>query len=220
MIPMDEVEIACAELARAARLGLKGGMIWGSPPAGRRYDRPEWDRVWASAADLGLPLSLHVITEEERSGVPASTLKEYPSMYFAPARSITDIIFGGALARFPKLNIVLAENDVGWIAHYLQRMDHSYEKYRFLEEGNIIPQPPSFYFRRQIHCTFQDDAIGVLTRHAIGIDNLMWASDYPHSDSTWPNSRETVAREFRDVPHIEMRKIVHDNCARLYGFAA
>lgn len=220
MIPLEDVDVACAELERAAGLGLKGGMITGLPSPDRRYDQPLWDPMWAMAERYNMPLSLHVITEQERSGIPQSTLKEYPLMFLAPMRSITDIIFGGALERFPDLKIVLAENDIGWLAHYLQRMDHSYEKYRFLEDGKVIPEPPTYYFKRQIYCTFQDDEVGVLTRHHIGVDRLMWASDFPHSDSTWPQSREVVAREFKGVPENEVRQIVHDNCAKLYGFAA
>ncbi|HJY83265.1 MAG TPA: amidohydrolase family protein, partial [Candidatus Binatia bacterium] len=127
------------------------------------------------------------------------------------------LIFGGVFDRFPGLKVVSAENDIGWIGHYLQRMDHAYEKYRYLEKTTVIPEPPSFYFRRQVHATFQDDRIGVLTREYAGVDNLMWASDFPHSDSTWPRSKEVIARDFAGVPESEMQKIIADNCAALYG---
>jgi hypothetical protein len=110
-----------------------------------------------------------------------------------------------------------AENDIGWIGHYLQRMDHSYEKYKYLEKSVVISEPPSFYFKRQVHATFQDDRIGVLTREYAGVDNLMWAFDFPHSDSTWPRSQEVIARDFDGVPENEVQKIVADNCAKLYG---
>jgi len=83
------------------------------------------------------------------------------------------LLFGGVLERFPRLRIVSAENDIGWIGHYLQRMDHAYEKYRYLEKTTSIPEPPSFYFRRPVRATFQDYRIGVLTREYAGVDNLM-----------------------------------------------
>ena len=96
-------------------------------------------------------------------------------------------------------------------------MDHAYEKYKYLEKGTVIPQPPSYYFKRQVYATFQDDRIGVLTREYAGVNNLMWASDFPHSDSTWPRSKEVIARDFAGVPEMEIRKIVDSNCATLYG---
>ena len=78
-------------------------------------------------------------------------------------------------------------------------------------------EPPSFYFKRQVHATFQDDRIGVLNREFIGIDNLMWASDFPHSDSTWPHSREVITRDFAGVPEAETQKVIAENCSALYG---
>jgi predicted TIM-barrel fold metal-dependent hydrolase len=95
-------------------------------------------------------------------------------------------------------------------------MDHAYEKYRYLE-AKAIPNPPSFYFHRQVHATFQDDRIGVLLREVAGVGNLMWASDFPHSDSTWPNSRDVIARDFAGVAADERRKMIADNVAALYG---
>ena len=218
LVPMDDVADAVAELQRAAKLGLKGGLIWGFPPASRSYDSKEWDPLWAAAEDTGLPLSLHILTGAEGSGLDgASLMKTYPSLPHRMERSLSDIIFGGALARFPGCKIVSAENDIGWIPHFLQRLDHSYHNYRSLETEPVIPEKPSFYFRRQVYATFQDDRVGVVTRDFVGTGNLMWASDFPHSDSTWPNSREVIARDFAGVPEAETRAITGENCARIYG---
>jgi predicted TIM-barrel fold metal-dependent hydrolase len=218
LVPMDDVAQAAAELQRAARLGLRGGLIWGAPPAARPYDSPEWDLLWAAAQDCALPLSLHILTGAEGSGLDgASLMKTYPSLPHRMERSLSDLIFGGALQRFPGLKIVSAENDIGWIPHFLQRLDHSYHNYRSLEAGAVIPEKPSFYFRRQVAATFQDDRVGVVTRDFVGAENLMWASDFPHSDSTWPNSRAVIARDFEGVPSADVAKITRENCARVYG---
>jgi predicted TIM-barrel fold metal-dependent hydrolase len=217
LIPMDDVQEAVREVRRCADLGLKGGLIWGIPPEDRTYDNPVWDPLWAAAQDTAVPLSLHILTGRKGSGIGSSVMKSYPSLPHAIERSLSDLLFGGVLERFPRLRIVSAENDIGWIGHYLQRMDHAYEKYRYLEKTTAIPEPPSFYFRRQVHATFQDDRIGVLTREYAGVDNLMWASDFPHSDSTWPRSKEVIARDFAGVPESETQKIIADNCAALYG---
>jgi predicted TIM-barrel fold metal-dependent hydrolase len=193
-------------------------LIWGFPPSSRAYDSPEWDPLWAAAQDTGLPLSLHILTGAEGSGLDgASLMKTYPSLPHRMERSLSDIIFGGALHRFPGCKIVSAENDIGWIPHFLQRLDHSYHNYRALETGFTIPEKPSIYFKRQVHATFQDDRVGVVTRDFVGTDNLMWASDFPHSDSTWPNSQAVIARDFEGVPAADVAKITRTNCARVYG---
>ncbi len=218
LIPMDDVEVAVSELERCASLALKGGMIWGAPPEGRAYDSVEWDAVWAAAQDSGLPLSLHILTGSGGTGVDfSSIMRAYGLFHHGIQSSLSTMLFGGVFERFPKLQVVSAENDIGWLAHFLQRLDHAYHKYRSLESAAVIPEPPSFYFRRQVFATFQDDAVGVRHREDTGVDNLMWASDFPHSDSTWPHSREVVERDFAGVPEEDVRKIVRDNCAELYG---
>ncbi|HXR36614.1 MAG TPA: amidohydrolase family protein, partial [Candidatus Binataceae bacterium] len=127
------------------------------------------------------------------------------------------LILGGVLERFPKLKIVSVENDIGWISHFIQRADHAYDRYRFLEREAAVPQPPSYYFHRQVYATFQDDRVGIVTRDLVGVGNLMWASDYPHSDSTWPHSREVIARDFAGVNEHDRRMITADNASQLYG---
>jgi predicted TIM-barrel fold metal-dependent hydrolase len=222
MIPVDDVDVACEELKRISRLGLRGGMISCAPGTGRTYDKRLWDPMWATAAELGLPLSLHIVTEEERTGErigpEEGAMKDWPLQFLSGMRSFNDIVFGGALERHPELKIVLAEQDVGWVAHFLHRMDHAWEKQRFATKGYVIKETPSFYFKRQVKCTFQDDPVGVANRYFTGIDSLMWASDYPHGDSTWPHSREVIAKEFAGVPQNEIHKIVYDNCRTLYNF--
>ena len=80
---------------------------------------------------------------------------------------------------------------------------------------------PSEYFRRQMYCTFIDDAVGMANRHLIGVDRMMWSSDYPHTSSTWPNSRKVVERDFADPSAAaDRRKITRENAAKLYGLTA
>jgi predicted TIM-barrel fold metal-dependent hydrolase len=218
LIALDDPARGAAELERAAKEGLKGAMIWGEPPADRPYADSAYDRFWATAQDLGSPVSLHILTER-KSTADRSTgvMTYYPSLHHGVQTSLAGLIFGGVLERFPRLQVVSVENDIGWIPHYLQRMDHSYAKFRYLEKEEVVPNPPSFYFHRQVRATFQDDRVGVVTREYVGLDNLMWASDFPHSDSTWPRSREVIERDFAGVPASEVRKIVADNTASVYG---
>ena len=218
LIPMDDVALAVAELQRVANLGLRGGLIWGVPPAERRYHQPEWEPLWAAAQDLRLPLSLHILTSRRNSDVDTvHPMFNYPFLADGIRHSFADLIYGGVLERFPGLRVVSAENDVGWIAHFAQRLDHAWERYRFADTAPRLPQPPSHYLRRQVYATFQEDAVGVSTRAQIGLETFMWGSDYPHSDSTWPRSREAVARDFEGVPADERERMTAGTCAALYG---
>ncbi|HEV3113804.1 MAG TPA: amidohydrolase family protein [Candidatus Binataceae bacterium] len=216
LIPLDDPQLGAAELERVARKGLKGGMIWAEPPGERPYHDRVYDIFWAAAQDHAMPLSLHILTERKRDAPARDFLINYPTLQHATQRSLSGFIMGGVLERFPRLKLVSVENDVGWIGHFIQRMDHAYQRFGITSK-NIIPNPPSFYFHRQVNATFQDDRVGVVTRQFAGVENLMWASDFPHADSTWPNSREVIARDFQDVPAAERQRMVADNAAELYG---
>jgi predicted TIM-barrel fold metal-dependent hydrolase len=134
-------------------------------------------------------------------------------------KSFSVLIFSGVLDRFPELQIVSAENNIGWLPYYLQRMDRAFERQR-ISAGFTNRLKPSEYFQRQMWATYIDDYVGVANRHFIGVDKLMWSSDYPHQASTWPHSQDVVARDFKDASPEDRFKITRANAARLYGFAA
>jgi predicted TIM-barrel fold metal-dependent hydrolase len=227
LISLEDVGEGTKELRRVAKNGLKGAMIWGAPPRERPYTSREYDPFWEAAQELQTPLSLHVITgkkppksEEERNKVrmeprDPSFVRGYMNLIHEVQRSLTDIIFSGVMMRFPKIKIVSAENDTGWIPHYMYRLDHAFEKF-----GALMKEPldmkPSEYVRRNLWATFQDDPIGPMLFRYFGEDNFMWASDFPHTDSTWPNSLKVIEQDFEGVPAAVKRKIICDNAAKLY----
>jgi predicted TIM-barrel fold metal-dependent hydrolase len=218
LVPLHDVAVGVAELERARRLGLRGALIWSSAPDDRPYSDPSYEPFWSAAEAAGTPLSLHLGTGATPLGGTAGMLAvAYMFTHHAAQRSLAQMIFGGVLERHPRLRIVSVENDVGWIPHWLERVDHAGEKFRAFHPH--LSLRPSEYFRRQVAATFQEDRTGIRLRDALPAGSLLWASDYPHTDSTWPRSREVVARDFADVPEPELRAIVHDNAARLYGFA-
>jgi len=131
------------------------------------------------------------------------------------AESISRMVLSGLLERYPDLQVVSVEGQLGWIPFTQHYLDHVWEKHRFWT-GNELKNPPSFYFRRQVHATFMEDPVGLREREFIGIDNIMWSSDYPHSETTWPNSRELTDRWLDGFPAEDRKKILHDNAARLY----
>ena len=225
LISLYDPKEGAQELERCARLGLKGAMIWCSPPADQPYSSEIYDPFWAAAQDLDMPVSLHAITGMERIPWEYGAEKRAMRQTVTPheiEKSFSILILSGVLERFPRLKIVSAENNCGWLPYYLQRMDRGFA--RFGPSGTVTPWPtkltlkPSEYFRRQMYCTFIDDSFGVASRHWIGVDNVMWSSDYPHTASTWPHSRDIIERDFKDVSEVEKRKIVRENAAQLYGF--
>ena len=225
LISLYDPKEGAEELARCAKIGLKGAMIWCSPPADQPYSLPLYDPFWAVAQDLDMPVSLHAITGIERIPWEYEAEKRALRPTVTPheiEKSFSILILSGVLERFPRLKIVSAENNCGWLPYYLQRVDRAFA--RFGPSGTATPWPtkltlkPSEYFRRQMYCTFIDDSFGVASRHWIGVDNVMWSSDYPHTASTWPHSRDIIERDFKDVSEAEKRKIVRENAAKLYGF--
>jgi predicted TIM-barrel fold metal-dependent hydrolase len=225
LISLYDPKEGAQEMERCARLGLKGAMIWCSPPVDQPYSSEIYDPFWAAAQDLDMPVSLHAITGMERIPWEYGAEKRAMRQTVTPheiEKSFSILILSGVLERFPRLKIVSAENNCGWLPYYLQRMDRGFA--RFGPSGTVTPWPtkltlkPSEYFRRQMYCTFIDDSFGVASRHWIGVDNVMWSSDYPHTASTWPHSRDIIERDFKDVSEVEKRKIVRENAAQLYGF--
>jgi predicted TIM-barrel fold metal-dependent hydrolase len=227
LISLEDLDAGVKELERCAKLGLKGAQIWGGPPAERPFWTEEYDPLWSVAQEARLPLSLHLGTGKG-SGVadkskavkttkrPPFMTRNYVNAIQEVQRSFTDIIFGGVLERFPRLTLISAENDSGWFPHYLYRLDHAYDKFNEMSD-EPLPMKPSFYVHRQVMVTFQDDPIGPLVSTIFGENNFMWASDFPHSDCTWPNSRRIIDGQFAGVPEQLRDKIVCENAARVYG---
>ncbi len=224
LISLFDVERGTRELERCKKLGLKGGMIWASPPEGDHYGSRTYDRFWAAAQELQMPLSLHILTGAARSGrfgAEADPSRIYVMVVTRPHEvqtSLMNFIFYGVLERFPGLKLVSAENDIAWVPQLLERADRYY--YGYQKAYDIaLPMKPSDYFRRQIFATFIEDSLGVKTYQSVGADNFMWSTDYPHRAATWPHSQEFMAREFAGLTEIERRKLVRENTGGLYGFA-
>jgi predicted TIM-barrel fold metal-dependent hydrolase len=224
MISMDDVQSAIRELERTARLGLAGAMITEYPLEDRRYDQPEYEPFWAAAEALGMPLSLHTATKRQGKirGAGAKTLRDASSRAtkaFYPALSMCDMIFSGVFERYPRLTLAIVEFELAWAPNVLAAMDYTYRErheeaiYRFKDGLR-----PSDFFRRNVVLSFQEDAIGIRLRDVIGVDNMMWGSDYPHSESTFPRSREILAEILAGVPDDEQARIAGGTTARVYGF--
>ncbi|MGH8058234.1 MAG: amidohydrolase family protein [Candidatus Entotheonellia bacterium] len=223
MLNVDDVEDAVQELQRAARLGLAGAMIT-LRPMEHRYDHPMYERLWAAAQDLEMPFSLHVGTRRWRPVAdakdPGTDAVEMTNREYDVRTAIGAMIFGGVFERYPRLRVGAVEFEVAWAPYCMGRMDNVYTERAVGVRGQRFKGGalPSDFFRRNIFISFQEDDLGIQLRSLIGVENLLWGSDYPHAESTFPKSREIVDRILRGVPEEEKAKIAGGNAARLYRF--
>ena len=221
----DDVEAGIAELRRCRSLGLVSAMISNLPAPDQTYDNPRYEPFWAAAEEMGVPLSFH--TGSERPDPARDSLGDSSLIGFSSAdlvniehqskMSLCHMIFSGVFERYPGLKLVFVEHGVGWVPYFMQSLDTAYSDtpfvpYRF--KGDTLP---SEYMRRNVFHSFQEDPLAIEQRYTIGVDNLMWGSDYPHGESTWPNSRGVLERMLREIPEDERAKISGFNCARLFN---
>jgi predicted TIM-barrel fold metal-dependent hydrolase len=212
-------EDAIRDLEAIRALGLRGVML-PARPGHADWDDRGWDPFWEAAIDVGLPLSFHILTD------PADALpKRGPVMNFAVGiiRGNQDLmamlVFSGVFDRHPRLRVVCVEADAGWVPHWMYRMDHYYDRHRYMRAIELA-RMPSDYVREHIYTTFQDDWVAFRMLDMVNPRRLMWANDFPHSDSTWPRSQQVLAEHTAHLSDAERTLIVHDNVAELYGLAA
>lgn len=218
LVPLRDVELAVGELERVAGLGYRTVMIPTTPPSGARYNDPVYDKLWAAASAHRMPVSLHVGTgalpQAERG--PGGAVVNYAKVGLLAAETLCYLVAGGALDRFPELHVVFVESGGGWLGYCCERMDEAYREHAAFVEPRLSV-PPSELVRRQCHVTLGADRSPLLNRELTGVEPLMWASDYPHPEGTFPESRAVVERIFRDVPSDDVDRIVAGNAAAVYG---
>jgi len=213
---MRTPEDGIRDLEQIKALGLRGVMMPGDPHV-EDYDSPLYDDFWRAAIDLALPLSFHILTTRaERARGPK--MNNFLTIMRGCQDIMGTLILGGVFERHPALKIVCAEADAGWVPHYMYRMDHAYKRHRnWLPPGQKLSKLPSEYFRENIYTTFQDDWVAFQTADLINWRRLMWANDFPHSDSTWPWSQEMLAEHAKCLSRDQADAILGGNVAELYG---
>jgi predicted TIM-barrel fold metal-dependent hydrolase len=214
---MRSVEEGIEDLRRIKDLGLKGVMMSGNPQL-EDYDSPIYDPFWEAAIDLGLPLSFHILTSRDDAigRTRGPKLNSFLSIIRGNQDIIGMFILSGVFERHPRLKMVCVEADAGWAPHYMYRMDHAYDRHRYWLTAGTISKMPSEYFRENIYLTFQDDWVAFKMKDMCNFRRLMWANDFPHSDSTWPWSQELLKKHTANLTEEEKNQILHDNVAELY----
>ena len=232
LLNTDDVQVAVKELNRCANLGFIGAMIPTDIHEDRRYYLPDFDPLWAAAQDLEIPLSLHTSTHrpspkafeeffklgyKDTIYFRDSTASFIANMEHFVRMSLGDIILSGVFERYPKLQVGSVEFELSWAPNFLNRIDYTYTQrnnpgwHRYKED-----MLPSDYFHRNAFMSFQQDDYGIRFRDIIGVDKLMWGSDYPHQDSTFPRSQQVLGEILADCTEEEKDMIIRGNVARIY----
>jgi predicted TIM-barrel fold metal-dependent hydrolase len=217
---MRSPEEGIEDLRTIQALGLRGVMMPGNP-AVEDYDSRIYDAFWEAAIELGLPLSFHILTDRNYTfghRVRGPAMNGFLSIVRGCQDIMGTLVLGGVFERHPALKIVCVEADAGWVPHYMYRMDHAYKRHRnWLPAGQALSKLPSEYFSENIYTTFQDDWVAFKVADMMNWRRLLWANDFPHSDSTWPWSQEMLAEHTKHLTPEQKRAILCDNVAELYG---
>ena len=199
------------------------GMMMPGDPVHEDYDHPDYDALWECATDLDLPICFHILTN--RAGSIDQKVRGHAlNNFLSIMRAIQDVVglftLGGMFERHPKLKLVVAESDVGWLPHYMYRMDHAARINTGTGIIKGLSKLPSEYIRSNVWATFQDDITAYHTGDLFDYRHLLWASDFPHTDSTWPKSRELIAEQASHLSEEHHQAIFRDNTAKLFNLPA
>lgn len=219
LIPSDPVDRGVGEMKRCADWGaFKTAQISINQDAAHGYDSREWDPLWAAAEELQLPLSLHVAGSKMGFDVTGDKMTDFTLVFTPVMYEVTRLILTGVFDRFPGLKVVSVENDAAWPVGVLERMDYVVERNPGWAgpTGITSGRKPSEIFHDHVFCTFMRDHTAVKNREIIGLKNIMWGSDYPHIDSTWPHSAEVLEGHFEGVPLEDQKRIARQNVIDLY----
>lgn len=241
VIPITNIDDAVAEIEHCAKIGLKSVMI-DNFPAGNRYPTTDDDPFWAAVVDTNMALTIHVEFGFPRRGrdqpTTAAPTFKYPiqpdpehhvpdivlrfNKYgFRGAKQVVQMIWGGVFDRFPKLKIYVAEVQIGWVPNWMDQMDNEYGRQQYWAERVLglprLKRMPSEIAQEHCYWGFNRNPIGVqIARQTMGVDNAMWASDFPHLESDWPNSAKVIEENFVGATQEEVRKMTVDNAVEYF----
>jgi predicted TIM-barrel fold metal-dependent hydrolase len=224
LVPLWDPEAAAAEIHRNADRGVRAVAFSELPihlglPS---IHSEHWEPFFTASEETGTAVCMHIGSS---SRMPATSTDAPPSVTatlgFGNAMfSLVDYLWSGVLVRHPRLKLAYAESQIGWLPYVLERIDDVWEDNQGWAQTKHIPEPPSTYFRRNVYGCFFKDQAGIDARAKIGIDRITFETDYPHSDSTWPESRAVAARLLDGLDDDEIRLILRDNAIRLFELDA
>jgi predicted TIM-barrel fold metal-dependent hydrolase len=217
--PIWDPELMAGEVRRVAAKGCRAVTFSENPEklGWPSYHSEHWDPFWRAVSDEGTVVCLHIGSSSQLTitsvEAPINVMITLQPMNIVQAAA--DILWSRVMTEFPDVTFALSEGGIGWVPYFLERCDYVYEHHQAWT-GQDLPARPSELFRQRFVTCFIDDAAGVRNRHAVGLDRVTWECDYPHSDSTWPQSPERLAASLAGVPDDEVDAITHANAMRLF----
>jgi predicted TIM-barrel fold metal-dependent hydrolase len=224
LVPLWDAELAAAEVGRNAARGVRAVCFSEIPPflglPSVHDPDKHWDPFFGACEETGTVICMHIGSS---SKMPSTSADAPPAVgstvTFANACfSLVDWLMSGVFGRFPDLVIAYSEGQIGWIPYVLERADVVWEENRgWSGVADKVTEPPSELFRRHVYGCFFNDAHGLRSVEEIGVERVTYESDYPHSDSTWPNTRAVAEEQMKGLDDDTVRKIVRGNAIRMLG---
>ena len=221
LVPLWDGEAAAAEVRRNAARGVRAVAFTELPtylglPS---IYSGHWDPFFRACAETGTVVCMHIGsgTKTPQASPDGPDAVAATIIFGNSVASMTDLLFSGVLHRFPELKVLYAEAQIGWIPYLLERADDVWTTHRGWSGSQLhCPEPPSTYYFRQVHSCFFKDAIGVQLLDAVGVDNVMFETDYPHQDGTWPHSRRAAFDQFGHLDATTIHKLARGNAIELF----
>jgi predicted TIM-barrel fold metal-dependent hydrolase len=217
-----DAEVCAEEVRRVAAKGCHSLTFTENPVAlgYPSFHDASWDPLWRALCDEGVVLSIHLGSSGQLTftapDAPVDVMITLQPMNICSAAA--DLLWSRVVKVFPDIRIALSEGGTGWIPYFLDRVDRTYDMHHGWTGQDFGDKLPSEVFREHFLTCFISDPIGVRLRHEIGMDNIAWECDYPHSDSSWPQAPEELAQVVIGVPDDEVEKITWGNACRWYSF--
>jgi len=220
IVPLWDAELAAKEVRRNAERGVHAVCFSEIPPhlGLPSIHSGSWDPFLAACAETQTTVNMHIgsssrmpATSGDAPVAVAATLSFNNAM-----ASMTDWLFSGKLVQFPDLTIAYSEGQIGWIPYVLERADTVWVEHRaWGGVADLVPEPPSTYYYRQMYGCFFRDAHGIKNIDVCGVDNITFETDYPHTDSTWPDTKAVATEMFADLDDETIYKIVRGNAIKM-----
>lgn len=218
LLPNRGVDMAVAELERVREFEVTKGALVGCWPHGDLELSDEDDAVWKTAAAADLPVHIHVSLVNEMPAAHKSKIVGDVRWYDAPKR-ILQLLWSGVFDRVPELKVVMAELDMGWVPYFKEQVDDRFQRLG-TGAGVSLDALPSEYIEQHFWWTYIIDSYGLRNRHDVGVDRIMWSTDYPHVASDYPYSWRRISADFSGIDRAERNQILCENAQQLYRFGA
>jgi len=222
LVPIWDPHAMADEVRRASEKGAHAVSFSENPSKLRlpSFHSDHWDPFWSACADEGTIVCLHIGSSSSlvvtAPDAPIDVLLGLQPVNILQAAA--DLLYSPVLRKFTDLRVALSEGGIGWIPYFLDRMDWTYTRQHGWTGQDFGDELPSDVFKDRVVTCFIDDPAGVELRHRVGMDKICWEADYPHSDSTWPISPETLWGSLGGVPDSEIDEMTHLNAMRHYRF--